>query len=400
MPINPQILPTTPAGRTADSVAELKRRIAVLERGSSGGVGSGSSTDSNALHRTLFNAKGELISASAPDTAAIVPAPAMDGSADGLRLTINSSTETGLAWESVMGSGTVPLPPYTINAPTPLLSYDANSTTLNELAAVLGTFILDLQSSPLTGTYTSPNHIVDRTLIRDSTTLDELADVLGTLMDDVQAGTSLAFTVTPPVLTPARILDATSTTINTLADVLSTLIEDLGGATSEGVSVASATALPSLPGNGDLFVYEAGVGVSWMLRYRSSTNKWDFLGGPPLRAVVETNQSRTAGGYGDLTTVGPDITIPLAGDYNITAGALCFNGAAGEALMSYAVGAVAALDDDCVGHGGASGYVFAERTRRKTGLAASTLIRAKYRDNGASFVNRSLAITPVSLNAV
>jgi len=65
----------------------------------------------------------------------------------------------------------------------------------------------------------------------------------------------------------------------------------------------------------------ADVGAVWRLRYRSAATgsyKWEFVGGSALYNAVDTSQSLTAGsGYQNLATVGPIITAPVAGVYNV-----------------------------------------------------------------------------------
>jgi hypothetical protein len=57
----------------------------------------------------------------------------------------------------------------------------------------------------------------------------------------------------------------------------------------------------------------------WHLRYSGGWGdgfEWDFLGGAPLRSTVNTDETFAAGTtYVDSATVGPQITLPLGGDY-------------------------------------------------------------------------------------
>lgn len=91
-----------------------------------------------------------------------------------------------------------------------------------------------------------------------------------------------------------------------------------------GSSIPLVTALPGSPVNGQEIYYQdasmATDGVVWHLRYNASSAsayKWEFVGGPPLRASVDTDQTFTAGAtFVDAATVGPQVTLPLAGDYS------------------------------------------------------------------------------------
>lgn len=99
------------------------------------------------------------------------------------------------------------------------------------------------------------------------------------------------------------------------------------------------TALPGSPADGDEIFYQADAtaGVIWHLRYRSgsaSTYKWEYVGGPPLSAEVQTKETSASTSYTDLATVGPSLTIPLAGDYEFLLVANASNNTAGA--FSYA----------------------------------------------------------------
>lgn len=80
------------------------------------------------------------------------------------------------------------------------------------------------------------------------------------------------------------------------------------------------SALPPAPADGDEVYYVAdGVnGIIWHLRYNAagSAYKWEWLGGGYLRADVATDEGGLPNGApGDLATVGPTVTAPLAGEY-------------------------------------------------------------------------------------
>jgi hypothetical protein len=120
---------------------------------------------------------------------------------------------------------TVPWPLYTITNRTTDRVIDANSTTINEFADVLGTVIRDeIDIGTLTG-YTYSNAGTDRSYDANSTTLDELADILGTVVADLIAGnTANPYTVSN--ISVDRSYDADSTSLNELADVLGSFITD------------------------------------------------------------------------------------------------------------------------------------------------------------------------------
>jgi hypothetical protein len=86
-------------------------------------------------------------------------------------------------------------------------------------------------------------------------------------------------------------------------------------------TVQTGGTLPASPTDGDevYYVADATNGVIWHVRYRSAASgsyKWEFVGGGLLYSAVDTAENKTAGaGFGDVATVGPSITVPLAGDY-------------------------------------------------------------------------------------
>lgn len=168
------------------------------------------------------------------------------------------------------------------------------------------------------------------------------------------------------------------------------------------------SSLPSSPVDGqEIFFQSAGMatnGEIWHLRYNAasaSSYKWEFLGGSQLYSTVTTDQSTTSTSYAALTTAGPSIALPLAGDYEITHGFRGYNSTANNwAAMSYDIGATGAVDADYV-----MVYMFSatqgavsrvQRTIRKTGLSAVTLT-AKYRVSGGTgyFEYRQLEVKPI-----
>jgi hypothetical protein len=110
------------------------------------------------------------------------------------------------------------------------------------------------------------------------------------------------------------------------------------------------TALPGSPTEGQEIYYQsaamAALGIAWHLRYRAAANasayKWDFVGGSALSAFVAAPEDASVSTAFVLPpTPGPDITVPLAGDYLIGYGARLGNSAAGQTtVMSLKLGAL------------------------------------------------------------
>lgn len=93
----------------------------------------------------------------------------------------------------------------------------------------------------------------------------------------------------------------------------------------------SVTALPASPVDGQeiYYVADATNGVVWHLKYRTasaSAYKWEFIGGTAILVRNDTTEAFAGGsGYQNSTTnsgiTGPDLTIPLSGNYAVEFGA-------------------------------------------------------------------------------
>lgn len=173
--------------------------------------------------------------------------------------------------------------------------------------------------------------------------------------------------------------------------------------------IPTVTALPAGPTDGQEVYFQTAAmkvdGVKWHLQYDAlapGLYKWIYLGGAKLVSEILTSETSASVSYANLATTGPFIALPLAGDYDIAVGAVTANNSAGvSTLMSYAIGAAAAVDADRVIHqepsAGANNYEQCYRMRRKTGLAAATLV-AKYSTGGAgtgTWANRFMVAVPV-----
>jgi Carbohydrate-binding module family 5/12 len=58
----------------------------------------------------------------------------------------------------------------------------------------------------------------------------------------------------------------------------------------------------------------------WRFRYNAgsaSTYKWEYIGGTPATSYIEASESVPSTSYTELTTVGPSVTVPRAGEYDI-----------------------------------------------------------------------------------
>ena len=144
-------------------------------------------------------------------------------------------------------------------------------------------------------------------------------------------------------------------------------------------------------------------GIVWQFRYRAGggTYKWEFIGGTPLFNEVTTGEARSANTYGALTTAGPSIALPLAGDYlvEVRFGSNTANASEVGAAMSYDIGGTGAVDADAAwNQTQAPGYnTSVARVRRKNALTAVTLT-AKYKSPSSvsvTFNDRVMLVTPI-----
>jgi hypothetical protein len=168
------------------------------------------------------------------------------------------------------------------------------------------------------------------------------------------------------------------------------------------------TSVPGSPNDGDELIYpaETGFGAMWKFKYRSASGsafKWEFVGGSPILVQVATDETTTSTTYVDLATVGPSITVPRAGDYEIDVGAAMWN-ATGASVCYAAVkrGAAATSDNDAVTQVGivAAPGMSVSRKILITGLAASDVLKVQYRVSAGTghFIFRWLAVRPVRVS--
>jgi len=178
------------------------------------------------------------------------------------------------------------------------------------------------------------------------------------------------------------------------------------------VAVGYGTSLPASPVDGQEYVLVdslTNASYCWRFRYNAgsgSANKWEFIGGSPAVARVETTEATTSGTYVDLATVGPSFTIPRAGDYLLRWGYHAAN-------TAQAQNAQAIVARNGAGQGNfdlfvsfllvtVTGNVFAGAAERTmTGLAAADVLKLLYMSSnggGLTFSRRFLVVQPVRVS--
>lgn len=181
-----------------------------------------------------------------------------------------------------------------------------------------------------------------------------------------------------------------------------------GSWASAGGSPSLVTALPGSPTDGqEVILVDSTTTLTYAFRLRynsgsSSSSKWEFMGGVPMFAEVTAAEATSSSSYVALTTAGPSLALPVAGDWYIATGfdLTAAVNASVQPKMSYDIGATGAVDADAVlGATQAVGAASVFRTRKKTGLTAVTLT-AKYKSDGTNsktFENRWMMATPIRL---
>jgi hypothetical protein len=144
-----------------------------------------------------------------------------------------------------------------------------------------------------------------------------------------------------------------------------------------------------------------GTSAWWHLRYNGTT--WDVMGGTPLAAYLDRNDSTSSSAYADLG--GPQVTLPLAGDYTFDFGFTPNGSPSGQwwALGAPKFGAATPSDNDAAtaaGPGGAAIGFPITRSIFRTGQTAGEVVALQYRTAGLAlnFSSRWLRAMPVSVH--
>lgn len=210
-----------------------------------------------------------------------------------------------------------------------------------------------------------------------------------------------------PYATPTSTPDV-PTDVKQLADRLE-LVLPTSGPTRPAVSYG--TSPPASPADGDLWYYPADAtnGIMWCFRYRSgsaSTYKWEFVGGSEITTTVATQETTSTTGYGNLTTVGPQLTVPRAGHHFVRWGATIESASQNRAYAALEFPGTAAVDANAatVASGNPAAQAQGGSVYREGGpllLAASDTVILKYRvaiAAAVSFEKRWLTIRPIRIS--
>ncbi len=156
----------------------------------------------------------------------------------------------------------------------------------------------------------------------------------------------------------------------------------------DAVDLPRVTDLPITPKDRTQVLYQADLtnSVYWLLVYLAnspSIYKWNYLGGSGMRAVnAGASMTTSSATFVDLSTTGPSITVPRAGDYRVW---WLFNGThsavGGFGVMAIKNGAAATADaHGVIGQAGGAGYNWStDGSEEITVAAAGTVLLAQYR---------------------
>jgi hypothetical protein len=172
------------------------------------------------------------------------------------------------------------------------------------------------------------------------------------------------------------------------------------------------TSLPASPADGQEAILVDSVSnpsYQWRFRYNagsSSAYKWEFIGGAPASSSADPLEATTSQTYVVLTTPGPSITLPRAGDYLISISADMAAAPNNDtARASFDIGATVANDNDSLTFNNSSSAVmgstvFCSRIMARTGLPAVALVM-KYRTiagGSCQFRRRSMSVWPIRVS--
>jgi hypothetical protein len=181
-----------------------------------------------------------------------------------------------------------------------------------------------------------------------------------------------------------------------------------GPAGAAGVTPGYGTSLPGSPAGGDEYILVDSTSnptYQWRFRYNSgssSTYKWEFVGGSILTAQVAADESSaTTAAWTDLTTAGPLIVVPRAGDYVCAGAASVYTTAGAGTGLQLGIASGATTPGAGViatANSAGAGYVtsMSVAPQTLTAVASGADVRLRYYGAAATLhaYQRQLAVTP------
>ena len=181
------------------------------------------------------------------------------------------------------------------------------------------------------------------------------------------------------------------------------LLGGMQGSPGLAANLNYGTTLPPSPADGQEAVLVDSITnptYQWRFRYNAgstSSYKWEFVGGTPLSNEIATQEGFSyTGGYMDSPTVGPQVTVPRAGEYQIEYGGGIVLSATNYWYYNLNIGGVQSDQWGPYGTNGNNTVVWRKVSRRI--IAAGVLVKIQYSaglTGNMTIYNRGLHITPV-----
>lgn len=145
----------------------------------------------------------------------------------------------------------------------------------------------------------------------------------------------------------------------------------------------------------------------WRFRFNDEDNRWWFVGGSRIFNRIDTYETTSSTSWTDLSTAGPDITVPYAGVYHVDFGCGLLYSSGGAGGLIYGVG---------LGTGWTSASTKSPQTNLSTNertngshsglvtVVTELLLRMKYKywtgaDSGG-FQDRFMCVAPIYVNGL
>ena len=143
-------------------------------------------------------------------------------------------------------------------------------------------------------------------------------------------------------------------------------------------------------------------GVRWRFRFNAASTsayRWEFVGGPPLVATVDVQETTASTTAVDIATVGPTVTTPVGGDFVVTMTVrMAVTGTAGYVFGCLSVGGAAATDQ-LINGPAVNQETSTARSVRQSSVAASSAFKLQYRVSAGTVTGffhwRTVSVVPV-----
>ena len=169
------------------------------------------------------------------------------------------------------------------------------------------------------------------------------------------------------------------------------------------------TTLPSSPFDGQEVILTDSLTAptyTWRFRYvaAKASNKWVFVGGAPILSAVDAAETTNSAVYVALTTPGPSITVPVAGDYLVTVASLqdkSGSTANNQGFHSFDIGVTAASDNNAASTKltNTTGIGVSADLPSRISAPAGALLASKYKATGDTwrFATRRMLVEPIAV---